>query len=230
MGVKRFIYASTSSVYGVKRDREVTEDKSLEPLTDYSKYKALSEKYILSRQSPRFTVVVLRPATVCGYSPRLRLDLTVNILTISALVKKKIIVFGGEQKRPNIHIDDMVEAYLRILECDDGQIAGKIYNVGYQNYTIRHLAEMVKATLQDPHIQIEIRPTHDNRSYHVSSGKIERELGFRAKKTVEEAILDLQRAYRDGKIPAPFTTLRYYNIKTMQNVARPGDFLRNTHE
>ena len=109
----RFIYASSSSVYGVKADDNVTEDLPLEPLTDYSKYKALCEEVLLKAQSPDFTTVVLRPATVCGYSPRLRLDLTVNILTNYAVNNRRITVFGGNQKRPNIHIDDMAAVYLR---------------------------------------------------------------------------------------------------------------------
>ena len=113
-GVKRFIYASSSSVYGVKSDDNVTEDLPLEPLTDYSKYKALCEEVLLKAQSPDFTTVVLRPATVCGYSPRLRLDLTVNILTNHAVNSGRITVFGGDQKRPNIHIDDMADVYLRL--------------------------------------------------------------------------------------------------------------------
>src|SRR5438552_910357 len=139
-GVKRFIYASSSSVYGVKSDENVTEELPLEPLTDYSKYKALCEEVLLKAQAPGFTTVVLRPATVCGYSPRLRLDLTVNILTNFAVNSGRMTVFGGAQKRPNIHIADMVAAYLRLLDASDAEISGKIFNAGYENHTGREIA------------------------------------------------------------------------------------------
>ncbi len=221
-GVKRFIYASSSSVYGVKSEPEVTEDLPLEPLTDYSKYKALCEEYLLGIAGQEsgirkgMTILILRPATVCGYSPRLRLDLTVNILTINALVNKKIVVFGGSQKRPNIHIADMTDLYVKTLEYPHEKIHGKIYNAGYDNYTVLEIAQMVKKVIGDKDIEIEIKPTNDPRSYHVSSAKIEKELGFRAKRSVEDAIRDLVRAYKEGKIPNPMSEAKYYNIKTMQ--------------
>lgn len=215
-GVKRLIYASSSSVYGVKEEEHVSEDLSLEPLTDYSKYKALCEPVLLKMQDDKFTPVVLRPATVCGYSTRMRLDLTVNILTIHALVNKKIMVNGGSQKRPNIHIQDMVDAYILFLELPKNKIAGKIYNVGYENYSLDEIAEMVKQTLKDKTIVIEHKPTNDLRSYKVSSEKIYRELGFKPKHSVEDAIGDIANAFRMGLLPDPMNTLRYYNIKTMQ--------------
>lgn len=215
-GVKRFIYASSSSVYGIKSEAEVTEDLPLTPLTDYSKYKALCEEYLLSKQSPDFTVLILRPATVCGYSPRLRLDLTVNILTINALHQQKIRVYGGQQKRPNIHIADMTDLYVNSLQYPARKIAGKIYNVGYENYTVLELAQLVKKTLGQPHIQIEILPSADLRSYHISSQKINGELGFTPKHALTEAIRDLQKKYYSGEITHPLTNIYYYNMKTMQ--------------
>lgn len=215
-GVKRFIYASSSSVYGVKKEENVTEDLPLEPLTDYSKYKAMCEPILLSMQDKKFTPIVLRPATVCGYSPRLRLDLTVNILTISALVNKKIMVHGGSQKRPNIHINDMVDAYILMLSLPDEKLAGKIFNVGYENYSLDEIALMVKKTLGDDSVIIEHTPTNDLRSYKVSSEKINHELGFKAQYTVEEAISDIAKAFKAGKISNPTSDLSYYNIKTMQ--------------
>lgn len=218
-GVKRFIYASTSSVYGVKREKEVTEDLSLAPLTDYSRYKGLCEQYIKKQNSNRFTVLILRPATVCGYSPRLRLDLTVNMLTIQALVNKRITVFGGSQKRPNIHIEDMAEIYIRSLQYFATKVRGKIYNVGYENYTLLEIAKMIKKTLGDPNIEIVISPTNDKRSYHISSKKIEKELRFIPKYSVEEAILGLKKAYEGGKIPNPLQDSRYYNVKTMKKTS-----------
>jgi nucleoside-diphosphate-sugar epimerase len=214
-GVKRFIYASSSSVYGIKADENVTEELPLEPLTDYSKYKALCEDVLLKAQAPGFTTVVLRPATVCGYSPRLRLDLTVNILTNYAVNNGKITVFGGMQKRPNIHIDDMADVYLRLLDAPEAQIAGKVFNAGYENHTVMQLAEMIR-TVVGSATEIVTTPTDDNRSYHISSDKIRRELGFTPAHTIEDAARGLVNGFKAGKIPNPMTDIRYYNIKTMQ--------------
>lgn len=217
-GVGRFVYASSSSVYGVKKEKEVTEELTLSPLTDYSKYKAMCEEYLLQKSSKEFCVLVLRPATVCGYSPRLRLDLTVNILTLGALVNRKMTVFGGSQMRPNIHIEDMAGIYIKSLEYPDSKICGKVFNVGFQNYTLLEIARMIKKTLGDDTIKIEISPTKDLRSYKISSGKIKKELGFVPKHTVEEAIADLKQSYISGKIINPLENIRYYNIKMMQKL------------
>jgi nucleoside-diphosphate-sugar epimerase len=217
-GVRRFIYASSSSVYGVKEEPEVTEDLSLEPLTDYSKYKALCEDYLMSAASDDFIVTTLRPSTVCGYSPRLRLDLTVNILTNHALVNRVIKVFGGGQKRPNLHIEDMTDVYLFLLAQPEEKIQRKIYNVGYQNYRVAEIAELVRRTLGGD-IDIVTTPTDDIRSYHVSSEKIRRELGFEPTHTIEKAVLDLQQAFEAGKIPDSMGCISYYNIRTMQSLS-----------
>lgn len=215
--VKRFIYASSSSVYGVKKEKNVTEDLPLEPITDYSRYKALCEKYLLSKQDKDFTPVVIRPATVCGFSPRMRLDLSVNILTISAIVNRLITVYGGGQKRPNIHIKDMVRAYKTLLEAPKQKIAGKIFNAGYQNYTVLELARMVKRVIGDPSIPIDVKPTNDTRSYHISSEKIRKELGFVPRFRVEDAIGDIKKAYEKGLLPHALTDRRYYNIRVMKS-------------
>lgn len=216
--VKRFIFASSSSVYGVKDTPNVTEDLPLEPLTDYSKYKALCEKYLLQQQDNGFTVLILRPATVCGYSPRLRLDLTVNILTNHAVNKGEITVFGGDQKRPNIHIQDMVDLYVQSLQYPDAKIAGKIFNTGYHNHSVNDIAQIVKKTIGKEDIKIVRKPTDDNRSYHISSEKIKRELGFTPRHSIEDAVKDLKTAFAQGKIPDPMNHTRYYNIKTMQAI------------
>lgn len=213
--VRRFIYASTSSVYGIKEEENVTEDLPLEPLTDYSKYKALCEPVLLKEESPGFVPVVIRPATVCGYSPRQRLDLTVNILTNHAVNRGKIKVFGGEQKRPNIHIKDMADLYVKLLEYPDHLINGKTFNAGYENHKVREIAQMVKKVVVRDDLKIETVPTDDNRSYHISSQKIERELGYKPKHTIEDAIKDLCNAFKEGKIPDPMNNIRWYNIKTM---------------
>ena len=213
-GVRHFIYASSSSVYGIKDEPEVTEDLPLTPLTDYSKYKAKCEEYLNGAATDDFIVTTIRPATVCGYSPRQRLDLTVNILTNHAVSRGKITVFGGEQQRPNLHIEDMTDLYLFLLDQPPEKIHRKIYNVGYQNYPVREIAEMVRATLGED-IVIETTPTDDIRSYHVSSRKIKEELGFEAKHTIQDAIRDLKRAFDAGLLPNSLEDMRYYNIKTM---------------
>jgi nucleoside-diphosphate-sugar epimerase len=216
-GVRNFIYASSSSVYGIKEEAEVTEDLALEPLTDYSKYKAKCEEVLMKEAADDFVVTVIRPSTVCGYSPRLRLDLTVNILTNHAINKGEITVFGGEQKRPNIHIEDMADLYVFLLDLPDEKIQRKIYNAGYENYKVKEIAEMVRKVIGS-HIPIKTVPTTDTRSYHVSSKKIKEELGFTPKHTIEEAVRDLKKAFEAGKIPNSMDDICYYNIKTMQDI------------
>jgi len=220
-GVRRFIYASSSSVYGVKEVENVDESVSLEPLTDYSRYKALCEEILLRYQSPDFTTVIVRPATVCGYSPRQRLDVIVNILTNHAFNAGRIKVYGGDQKRPNIHIQDMVDAYLLLLELPDEQIAGRIYNAGYENHTVRQLAEMVRDIVGPEQVVLVTEPTDDNRSYHISSEKIARELGFHPRFTIEDAVQDLVKAFVEGRLPNSMTDSRYFNIKRMQELNLP---------
>lgn len=220
-GVRRFIYASTSSVYGVSDRKEVTEDHPLVPLTDYNRYKGLCEPILLERQAPDFTTVVIRPATICGYSPRQRLDLTVNILTSHAVNLGKITVFGGSQMRPNLHIQDMVDLYELLLELPAERIAGKTFNAGYENRTVRELADVVAGVVRRrvpgrESLEIVATPSDDNRSYHISSEKIRRELGFVPKRTIEDAVVELIEAFRGGLLPDALTDDRYYNIKTMQ--------------
>ena len=216
-GVKRFIYASSSSVYGIKSDPEVTEDLPLQPLTDYSKFKAMCEEVLEEEREPGFTAVTIRPATVCGYAPRLRLDLTVNILTSHAINNGRITVFGGEQLRPNLHVEDMTDLYLQLLQEPDARVSGKIWNAGYHNLKVREIAEMVRAEV-GKNVDIVVTPSDDHRSYHVSSEKIKEELGFSAKRTVSDAIIDLKKAFQAGKVPNAASDDRYYNIKRMQGL------------
>jgi nucleoside-diphosphate-sugar epimerase len=215
-GVKRFVYASSSSVYGIKEGVNVTEELSLEPLTDYSKYKALCEEVLTEEREPGFTTLILRPATVCGYSPRQRLDVIVNILCNHAVNAGKIKVFGGSQLRPNIHIEDMTDLYCDALQFADEKIDGKIYNAGFENHSVLELGEMVQRIVGHNTVELEMVPTDYNRSYHVSSEKIARELGWRTKRTIEDAVRDMVQAFRDGKLPDSMTDSRYFNIKTMQ--------------
>jgi nucleoside-diphosphate-sugar epimerase len=214
-GVKRFIYASSSSVYGIKDTPNVTEDMSLEPLTDYSKFKAICEVILNKYQSPEFTTLTIRPATVCGYSPRLRLDLTVNILTNLAVNKGEITVFGGDQKRPNIHIEDMTDLYCYLLTLPSEKIAGKVFNAGYENHTVSEIAQMVKHAVGDQ-VKIVTTPTNDHRSYHISSEKIKKEIGFEPKHSIEEAADDLKHEFEAGHIPDSLTDPKYFNVKLMQ--------------
>ena len=216
-GVHRFIYASTSSVYGLRDEENVTEDLPLLPLTDYSKFKAMCEEVLHKKRESGFTTLILRPATVCGYSPRLRLDLTVNILTNHAVNNKKIQVFGGLQKRPNINIKDVSDMYVRSLEWSHEAIDGKVFNAGYENHTVMEIAELVRAQVGDD-VDIETVPSDDYRSYHISSESISRELGFAPTRTIEDAVTDLVDAFGAGKIPNPLTDDRYYNIKVMQGL------------
>jgi nucleoside-diphosphate-sugar epimerase len=217
-GVKRFIYASSSSVYGIKDEPDVTEDLPLQPLTEYSQYKALCEKELEAERAPGFATLIIRPATVCGWSPRLRLDLTVNILTAHALVNKTINVFGGNQLRPNLHIEDMTDLYLHCLALDEARFDGGVYNAGYENHSVMQLAEIVRATVAGD-VDIRVTPSNDQRSYHVSSEKIRRELGFVPKRKIEDAVRDLAAAFAAGKVPNPMQDDGYYNIRTMQRLA-----------
>jgi nucleoside-diphosphate-sugar epimerase len=222
-GVKRFIYASSSSVYGIKKEIDVTEALPLQPLTDYSKYKAMCEEVLEEEREPGFVAVTLRPATVCGYSPRLRLDLTVNILTNHAINNGKITVFGGEQLRPNLHILDYCDAVQVLLDAPDEKIANEIFNVGYQNMSIMDIALMVKRIVQEEfpekgEIGIVTTPSDDKRSYHINSDKVRRVLGYAPKRSIEEAVRDLCRAFKDGTLPNSMADDIYYNVRRMKNL------------
>jgi len=216
-GTQRFIYASSSSVYGVKEEPNVHEEMVLEPLTDYSRFKADCEKILAEYQSEDFTTVTIRPATVCGYSPRQRLDVVVNILTNLAYHKREITVFGGSQLRPNIHIADMVQAYVALLEAPTEKIAGQLFNAGYENQSVTELAETVRSVIGED-VRLTVTPTDDNRSYHISSEKIRQELGFVARHSIREAAEDLVKAFERGLLPDSLTNERYFNIKRMQNI------------
>lgn len=214
--VRRLIYASSSSVYGVKSEPDVREKSRCEPLTDYSKYKFLCEQALKAADLGNCQYVILRPATVCGYTPRMRLDLTVNILTISALTRKEITVHGGSQLRPNINIKDMIEAYRTVLEAPSGKVRGEIFNVGYENLSVGKIAELVREEVGDPNVTITLQATNDHRSYHINSDKIKKVLGFESRHSIADAVRSICDAYRAGLVPDPLSDPRYYNIKTMQ--------------
>jgi nucleoside-diphosphate-sugar epimerase len=216
-GVPRFIYASSSSVYGIKEEPNVHEDVTLEPLTDYSKFKALCEVILDKYRSAGFTTCTIRPATVCGYGKRLRLDLAVNILTNLAINKGEITVFGGSQKRPNIHIEDMTDLYCELLELPAEKIDGKIWNAGFENFTLSQIAQMVKNVVGEQ-VKIVTTPSDDLRSYHISSAKIKKDIGFEPKHTIEDAVRDLKTAFEKGLVPDSLAGEKYFNVKLMQNI------------
>tara|TARA_Y100000590_G_C15622158_1_gene978015 strand:+ start:62 stop:1042 length:981 start_codon:yes stop_codon:yes gene_type:complete len=215
--VSQFIYASSSSVYGIKKEENVNENMSLEPLTDYSKFKADCEKILLKYQSNNFITTVIRPATVCGYAPRQRLDLVVNILTNLAYNKREIKVFGGKQLRPNIHIADMVSAYLTLLEAPRNLISGEIFNVGYDNQSVNDIAKIVKKVVGSD-VNIINEHSNDDRSYHISSLKFEKILNFKPNFTVEDAVIDLTKAFKEKLLPNSLDDEKYFNIKRMQSI------------
>ena len=215
--INRFIYASSSSVYGIKAEKNVTEDMKLEPLTDYSKFKGDCERILNSYKSEDFITTTIRPSTVCGYARRQRLDLVVNILTNHAYHNREIKVFGGDQLRPNVHIDDMVDSYLAVISAKDDKINGEIFNVGFKNQTVRELANDVKSIIGDD-VTIDQTSSDDNRSYHVSSEKIRDILGFETKHTVKDAVLDLKNAFEKKLLTNTFNDEFFFNIKRMNNI------------
>lgn len=204
-GVGRFVFASSGSVYGVKEEAQVTEDLELKPISEYNKTKMVSERVILSYKDD-MVVQVVRPATVCGYSPRMRLDVSVNMLTMQALTKGKITVFGGDQTRPNIHIEDITDVYIFLL--DHPEVTG-VYNAGFENISILDIAKQV--TRHVP-AEIVVSESNDPRSYRVNSDRL-LAAGYRPKKSVEDAIKDIIGKYRAGVLKDED---RYYNLKWMQ--------------
>src|SRR3989441_5047126 len=204
-GIRRFIYASSASVYGIKEEPLVTEDLELLPISDYNKTKMVAERVLLS-YSDQMSVQIIRPATVCGYSPRMRLDVSVNMLTMQALTREHITVFGGSQMRPNIHIDDIADVYLFMLEHPEHT---GVYNAGFENNSIMEIAEWVA---EHTPARITVTESSDPRSYRVNSDKL-LALGFRPKKTVNDAIREMVHKYRSGELKDED---RFHNLKWMQ--------------
>ena len=215
--ISQFIYASSSSVYGIKKEKNVTEDMSLEPLTDYSRFKADCEKILNSYSSDNFVTTTIRPSTVCGYARRQRLDLVVNILTNHAFHNREIKVFGGDQLRPNVHINDMVDSYLAILDASFKKINGQIFNVGFKNQSVNELANDVKEIIGED-VKIVNTKSDDNRSYHVSSQKIKDILNFETQYSVKDAVFDLKNAFEKKILINTFNNEFFFNIKRMNNI------------
>ena len=222
-GIKRFIYASTSSVYGISSEKNVTEDHPLVPLTLYNKYKGMCEPLLLNHTDNNFEGVIFRPATVCGYAPRQRLDLSVNILTNFAVNKGYIKVFGGNQLRPNLHVMDYVDAVELLINAESEKIRNQIFNVGYQNLSILEIANIVKRVVEEKlslkkKIEILKENTNDNRSYHINSDKIKKALNFYPKRTIEKAVEDLTDAFNKNLLKNSFDDDIYFNINRMKNI------------
>lgn len=204
--VKQFIYASSGSVYGVKEEDQVTEDLDLKPISEYNKTKMVAERVLLS-YSDKMIVQIIRPATVCGYSPRMRLDVSVNMLTMQALTNGLITVFGGDQTRPNIHIDDITDVYLHLIDHKDS-IQG-IYNAGFENISILDIANMVTKHVPS---KITVTESNDPRSYRVNSDKL-LATGYTPKKSVNDAIQEICEKHRQGALK---NEDRFHNLKWMQ--------------
>jgi len=215
--IKHFVYASSSSVYGIKEEANVTENSSLEPITDYSKFKVMCEKILLNEAADNFFITIIRPATVCGFSPRLRLDLVVNILTNLGYHNGVIKIFGGKQLRPNINIKDMCGAYVSVIKSEYSKIKDQIFNVGFENHSVENLALMVKKNIGD-NIHLQYVETNDNRSYHISSKKIVNEINFQPEFDIDDAIKSLLEAFNKKLIKHPLNNEEYFNIKKMKSI------------
>ncbi|GAA5163770.1 SDR family oxidoreductase [Viridibacterium curvum] len=209
-GIKRFIYASSGSVYGVKEEPQVTEDLELKPISEYNKTKMVSERVLLS-YSDDMSVQIVRPATVCGYSPRMRLDVSVNMLTMQALTNGRITVFGGKQTRPNIHIDDITDVYLHLI--DHPEVTG-IYNAGFENISILDIANLVAKHIP---ADIVVSESNDPRSYRVNSDRL-LATGFKPRKRVEDAVTEIIQKFKAGELK---DEPHFHNLKWMQKTVLP---------
>ena len=216
-GIERFIYASSSSVYGIKKEKNVYEDMKLEPLTDYSVYKVMCENILNKYSSENFVTINARPSTVCGFSKRQRFDLVVNILTNQAYHTRKIKVFGGDQLRPNIHIKDMCQAYVDLINAEPSLVNREAFNIGFENFSVLEIANIVKKNI-DHNIILEKVSSDDIRSYHVSSEKIKSAINFQAKYDIDSAVRDLKKAFENNFFKDPLSNEEFFNIKKMQKI------------
>lgn len=219
--INKFIFASTCSVYGVSKIKNVTENHPLKPITLYNKYKVDCEKIFLNSLDEKFRGCIIRPATACGLSPKMRFDLTVNILTNYAFKKGFIKVFGGKQKRPNVHIDDMVRVYTDLCENNLSKINKEIFNVGFENLSINQIAKKVKFEVErilKKEIKIIKEKSNDIRSYHVNSDKIKRILNFKPKKEVSDAIKEICITFKNKKLSDSFSNINYFNVKKLKKI------------
>jgi nucleoside-diphosphate-sugar epimerase len=213
--VKTFIHASSSSVFGIKDVPNVTEVLEPEPITFYSRYKMLAEWLIVAAAAPDFCAVNIRPATICGYSPRQRFDLTVNKLTADAICKRVITVHGGEQRRPNVGMNDMVHLYGQLLQTDPALINGRTFNFGFENHKVIEIARIIQAELADLSVEIKVTETLDRRDYHISSEKIVKTLGYQPVSSIRQEVAELRAVLESGAY-ADIDAAEHYNMKFMQ--------------
>ena len=206
--VDQIVYASSGSVYGVKEEENVTEELSLVPISIYNKTKMVSEKVLMSFKD-KFKVHCIRPATVCGISPRMRLDVSVNMLTFQALKNKVMTIHGGQQVRPNIHISDLTNAIIHFLENQN--IESGVYNAGFENLSILDIAKRVNEKVKS---EIKILPVNDIRSYRLNSDKL-LNTGFKKEKSVNNAIDEIVKNFNDGKLVEKDS---YYTVKWMKHL------------
>ncbi|MBE2180002.1 MAG: NAD-dependent epimerase/dehydratase [Chthoniobacterales bacterium] len=214
-GVGRFINASSSSVFGARTESEINEQLEPEPLTYYSKYKALSEWLVLAAAGPDFCAVNVRPATICGYSPRQRFDLTVNKLTADALRKRVITVHGGAQRRPNVGMTDMVNLYGLLVDADPAKINGRTFNFGFENHQVIEIARIIQRELADLNVEIKVTDTTDHRDYHISSDRILQDLGYMPVSSIRQEVANLRKALEGGQFP-DIDAPEHYNMKFMK--------------
>jgi nucleoside-diphosphate-sugar epimerase len=222
--IKKFLFISTCSVYGISKKKNITEDHPLKPITLYNKYKAMCEKILINRKSKNFSTCIIRPATVCGVSPKMRFDLSVNILTNFAFNKGFIKVFGGNQRRPNIHIDEIVRLYIKLINKKDYMnINNQCFNAGGENLSIKNIAKKVKnivENFQKKKIKIIYEKSDDIRSYHVNSNKIKKHFDFSPKKKIDDAVLDICKFLSTYKRKDTFTNKNYYNVKKLLSIKK----------
>jgi nucleoside-diphosphate-sugar epimerase len=221
--IKRFIYASTSSVYGISDAKDIKEDHPFKPLTLYNKFKGLCEPILFKYSDKNFETVIFRPATLCGYSPRQRFDLSVNVLTANAIVNNKILVFGGSQLRPNLHILDYCDLLDLLISAETPKIQNKIFNVGYQNLSIMEIAKIVREVVlkefaKKEEILIEVQKSNDLRSYHINSDKIREELNFIPKYTIEDAVIEICDAFKKNSFTDALNNTKYFNVKRIKEL------------
>lgn len=222
-GVRRFINASSSSVFGIKEVPDVTEALEPEPITFYSKYKMLSEWLVVAAAAPDFCTVNIRPATICGYSPRQRFDLTVNKLTADALRKRVITVHGGEQRRPNVGMTDVIELYARLLDLDAARLNGRTFNFGFENLKVIEIARLIQSELRDLNVEIRVTDTLDKRDYHISSAKIVSELGYQPVSSIRQEVARLRQALDGGAFP-DIEAPQHYNLRCMKLARNAGPY------
>jgi nucleoside-diphosphate-sugar epimerase len=220
-GARRFINASSSSVFGIKDVPDVTEELEPEPLTYYSKYKMLSEWLVTAAASANFCTVNIRPATICGYSPRQRFDLTVNKLTADAVRRRVITVHGGAQRRPNVGMTDMINVYALLVEADAARINGRTFNFGFENLKVIDIAKTIRSELADLEVEIRITDVVDRRDYHISSAKLCAQLPYRPISSIRQEVASLRKVLESGAFP-DIDAPEYYNMRFMKLSRNPG--------